>query len=138
MSTLSNLKVLKRKEVRTKFASNLKVLKRKEVRTKFTGLLKHYVVLSRHQGPVLNRSINEPTLYVLSSNGFVNLLVSLYVDDLPVIGPDSYVVDNFKMKMKQEFEMTNLGEMTFFLGMEFVQKPNYICIHQTKYARELL
>ncbi|XP_017980980.1 PREDICTED: uncharacterized mitochondrial protein AtMg00810-like [Theobroma cacao] len=82
--------------------------------------------------------MNEPTLYVLNLNGFVNLLVSLYVDDLLVTGPDSYVVDDFKMKMKQEFQMTDLGEMTFFLGMEIVQKPDYICIHQTKYARELL
>ncbi|EOY20029.1 Uncharacterized protein TCM_045434 [Theobroma cacao] len=41
-------------------------------------------------------------------------------------------------KLKQEFEMTYIGAMTFLLGMEFIQKPEYICIHQTKYARELL
>ncbi|WRX29551.1 Integrase [Theobroma cacao] len=65
-------------------------------------------------------------------NGFITEYV--YIEQ----PEDSYVVDDFKVKMNQEFEMTDLGEMTFFLGMEFIQKPGYIGIHQTKYAKELL
>ena len=40
--------------------------------------------------------------------------------------------------MKGVFEMTDLGNMTFFLGMEVQQKQNEIFICQHKYAKEIL
>jgi len=40
--------------------------------------------------------------------------------------------------MKKVFEMTDLGKMTFFLGMEVQQKHNEIFICQQKYAKEIL
>ena len=46
------------------------------------------------------------------------LIVSLYVDDLLVTGNNINLVDKFKKEMIQEFEMTGLGLMTYFLGME--------------------
>ncbi|RVW62393.1 Retrovirus-related Pol polyprotein from transposon RE1 [Vitis vinifera] len=46
------------------------------------------------------------------------LVVSLYVDDLLVTGSSMKQIDNFKKEMKDVFEMTDLGRMTFFLGME--------------------
>ena len=45
-------------------------------------------------------------------------MVSLYVDDLLVIGSSMEQINNFKKEMKDVFEMTDLGRMTFFLGME--------------------
>lgn len=36
------------------------------------------------------------------------------------------------------FEMTDLGLMTYFLGMEITQRKNEIFICQKKYAREIL
>ncbi|XP_021281842.1 uncharacterized protein LOC110414763 [Herrania umbratica] len=73
-----------------------------------------------------------------NTNGFVTLIVSFNVDDLLVMGPNSYVLNDFKMQMKLEFNMIDLGEMSYFLGMEFIQSPKYIYIHQSKYAKELL
>ena len=45
-------------------------------------------------------------------------MVSLYVDDLLVTGSSMEQIDNFKMEMKDVFEMIDLRRMTFFLGME--------------------
>eukprot|EP00257_Ricinus_communis_P019408 XP_015578394.2 uncharacterized protein LOC107261729 [Ricinus communis] len=40
--------------------------------------------------------------------------------------------------MKEVFEMTDLGEMIFFLGMQVQQKQNKIFVSQQKYAKEVL
>lgn len=48
------------------------------------------------------------------------LAVSLYVDDLHVIGSNSELVDDFKRRMQVVFEISNLGEMTYFLGLEVI------------------
>nr|KYP54959.1 Retrovirus-related Pol polyprotein from transposon TNT 1-94 [Cajanus cajan] len=64
------------------------------------------------------KSENEATLYVKKSNNEVQLIVSLYVDDLLVIGNESNSLNQFKKDMEKEFEVTNLGEMKYVLGME--------------------
>ncbi|KAJ6917859.1 Retrovirus-related Pol polyprotein from transposon RE1 [Populus alba x Populus x berolinensis] len=66
------------------------------------------------------------------------LVVSLYVDDLLVTGSNMEQIDVFKIEMKNVFEMTDLGKMTFFLDMEVQQKHNEIFICQQKYAKEIL
>ena len=56
------------------------------------------------------------TLYVKSnSNGDV-IVVCLYVDDLIFIENCPYVFEDFKEPMKQQFEMKNLGLMSYFLS----------------------
>lgn len=46
------------------------------------------------------------------------MIVSVYVDDLIYIGSDYLMMEEFKMTMKSEFDMTDLGKMRFFLGIE--------------------
>ena len=79
------------------------------------------------------KCLNEFTLYP-SKIGDEILVVSLYVDDLLVTGSSMEKIDTFERKMKNAFEMTNLGKMTFFLGMEVQQKKNDILICQHRYA----
>jgi hypothetical protein len=64
------------------------------------------------------------------------LIVSLYVDDLIFTG--DLCVDDFKNTMKIEFEMTDLGLMKYFLGIEVDQSDDGFFIFQTKYANEVL
>ncbi|KAG8478753.1 hypothetical protein CXB51_028642 [Gossypium anomalum] len=64
------------------------------------------------------RSVSEPTLYVKKKEAVTQLIVFLYVDDPLVIGRDQAVLTDFKAKMKDMFEMSDLGQMTYFLGME--------------------
>ncbi|KAF3660762.1 putative transcription factor TCP14-like [Capsicum annuum] len=49
-----------------------------------------------------------------------------------------WLVEEFKKEMMQVFEMTNLGLMAYFLGMEIKQGCNEIFICQKKYVREIL
>ena len=45
----------------------------------------------------------------------------LYVDDLIFTGNDEIMFDEFKKSMILEFDMTNLGKMRYFLGIELMQ-----------------
>lgn len=58
----------------------------------------------------------EHTLFVKSGKeGKGILIVSLYVDDLIFTGNDTCMFEKFKSPMKDEFEMTDLGKMKYFL-----------------------
>ena len=83
------------------------------------------------------RSPSESTLYVNKIEGDV-LIVSLYVDDLLVTGSNLQQIERFKQDMMQAFEMSDLGLMSFFLGMEIKQDRGEIFIGQEKYAKEIL
>jgi len=64
--------------------------------------------------------------------------VSIYVDDLIFTGNDEVMLSDFKNSMLREFDMTDLGKMRFFLGIEVLQKSDGIYICQRKYALEVL
>ena len=64
------------------------------------------------------------------------LIVWLYVDDLIFTG--GFGIAYFKEVMESEFEMTDLGLMKFFLGIEFQQYESGIFISQSKYASAVL
>lgn len=66
------------------------------------------------------------------------LIISLYVDDLLITGNNGRLIDQFKAEMMEVFEMTDLGEMSYFLGIEVLQKENEVFICQQKYAKEIL
>jgi hypothetical protein len=96
------------------------------------GKIDDYLISSGFQ-----KSLSEATLYVKKINNDV-LIISLYVDDLIVTGSNIQQVEEFKQKMMQVFEMTDLGLMSFFLGMEIKQSKEEIFICQKKYAKEIL
>ena len=66
------------------------------------------------------------------------ILVALYVDDLIFSGNNNEMIEEFKSTMTREFEMTNLGLLKFFLGLEVKQGETCIFISQEKYAKEIL
>ena len=66
------------------------------------------------------------------------LIVVLYVDDLIFTGNDDYLVENFKTVMKDEFEMTDMGLLRYFLGIEVEQGEKGIFISQAKYVNQVL
>eukprot|EP00253_Pinus_taeda_P020597 PITA_20597 len=51
---------------------------------------------------------------------------------------DDYLIENFKIVMKEEFEMTDMGLLKYFLGIEVDQNENGIFISQAKYVNEVL
>lgn len=84
------------------------------------------------------RSNYEHTLFIKREEKNKILIVSLYVDDLVFTSNDSIMMNRFKESMKREFEMTDLGKMKYFLGVEIRQNSNGIHICQKKYAEEVL
>ena len=81
-------------------------------------------------------SESEPTLYTKVNEQGKMLIVFLYVDDLIFTG--DFDIEYFKAIMESEFEMTHLGLMKFFLGIEVQQSESGIFISQSKYASEIL
>ncbi|KAJ3689816.1 hypothetical protein LUZ61_018980 [Rhynchospora tenuis] len=79
----------------------------------------------------------EHALYVKEKEG--NLLyIALYVDDLIFMGNNEKMIKEFKEVMTREFEMTDLGLMKYFLGLEVRQENAGIFVSQEAYAKEIL
>ncbi|EOY13666.1 Uncharacterized protein TCM_032303 [Theobroma cacao] len=60
------------------------------------------------------------------------------LDDFLIIGPSNEYLDEFKTKMKNEFDMSDLEVMPYFLRLQIIQNLDFIFLHQKKYTRELL
>lgn len=82
-------------------------------------------------------SSSEQTLFIKQKGGKI-IIVSIYVDDLLFTSNDEELLNEFKRSMKDEFDMTDLGKMRYFLGIEVIQKADGIFICQRKYAAELI
>ncbi|KAH9726094.1 hypothetical protein KPL70_008130 [Citrus sinensis] len=79
----------------------------------------------------------EHALYVKEKDGDI-LIVCLYVDDLIFTGSNPSMFEEFKRVMIKEFEMTDIGLMAYYLGIEVKQKEECIFISQESYAKEIL
>nr|GEU66566.1 retrovirus-related Pol polyprotein from transposon TNT 1-94 [Tanacetum cinerariifolium] len=66
------------------------------------------------------------------------LVVQVYVDDIIFGSTDPRYATLFSELMKSRFEMSMMGEMTFFLGLQVNQSPSGIFINQSKYVHEIL
>ncbi|XP_016684106.2 uncharacterized mitochondrial protein AtMg00810-like [Gossypium hirsutum] len=66
------------------------------------------------------------------------LIVSLYVDDLLVTSSRNELIEEFKKQMQDVFEMTNLGEITYFIGIEINQTQHAIFISQQAFSLKIL
>jgi hypothetical protein len=79
----------------------------------------------------------KKTLFSLKhGNDF--LLVQIYVDDI-IFGVSSNVlVSTFQEMMENKFQMSMLGELTFFLGIQAKQMNQDTFVHQAKYTKDLI
>jgi hypothetical protein len=66
------------------------------------------------------------------------LLIGVYVDDLIICGPNSLKITEFKDQMKNTFSMSDLGLLSYYLGMEVKQEKNHITICQKAYAAKIV
>ena len=71
------------------------------------------------------KSLSESTLYIKKMD-FDLIIVSLYVNDLLVTSGNEAQITVFKQNMMKMFEMTDLGEISYFLAMEIKQAQNNI------------
>ncbi|GJR66956.1 retrovirus-related pol polyprotein from transposon TNT 1-94 [Tanacetum coccineum] len=66
------------------------------------------------------------------------LLVQIYVDDIIFASTDPKACDIFSNEMSSKFQMSMMGQMSFFLGLQVSQNPKGIFINQSKFALEIL
>nr|GFB28771.1 copia protein [Tanacetum cinerariifolium] len=66
------------------------------------------------------------------------LLVQIYVDDIIFGSTNPNLSKQFEKLMHSKFEMSMMGELKFFLGIQIHQSPRGIFINHDKYAQEIL
>ncbi|GJU89348.1 putative ribonuclease H-like domain-containing protein [Tanacetum coccineum] len=83
------------------------------------------------------RGTIDKTLFIKKNSKDI-ILVQVYVDDIIFGSTKKAWCDEFEVLMKGEFEMSAMGELTFFLGLQVKQKPDGIFISQDKYVQDML
>jgi hypothetical protein len=83
------------------------------------------------------QSPHEAAVYRRGNGGNV-LLVGVYVDDLVITGTKVAEVAAFKEEMKATFQMSDLGPLSFYLGIEVHQDDSGITLRQTAYAKRVV
>ncbi|GJT75335.1 retrovirus-related pol polyprotein from transposon TNT 1-94 [Tanacetum coccineum] len=79
----------------------------------------------------------DPTLFIRRFDEDI-LVVQVYVDDIIFGSTHPRYSQLFFNLMKSRFEMSMMGEMTFFLGLQVNQSPRGIFINQSNYVLEIL
>ena len=75
----------------------------------------------------------DMTLFTLIEGTHI-LLMQVYVDDTIYGSTNPKLVADFENHMKSEFEMSQVGELTFFLGLQVLQGKDGTRVHQKKYV----
>jgi hypothetical protein len=73
----------------------------------------------------------DKTLFTLN-HGTDFLLVQIYVDDIIFGGSSHTRVSRFQEMMESEFQMSMMGELTFFLGIQVKQMKQGTFVHHAK------
>ncbi|GJW89218.1 putative ribonuclease H-like domain-containing protein [Tanacetum coccineum] len=84
-----------------------------------------------------NRGKIDQTLFIKKQKGDI-FLVQVYVDDIIFGSTNKELCTGFEKLMKDKFQMSSMGELTFFLGLQVQQKEDGIFISQDKYVAEIL
>ncbi|KAI3676109.1 hypothetical protein L1987_85708 [Smallanthus sonchifolius] len=66
------------------------------------------------------------------------IMVQIYVDDIIFGSTNPRLCKEFEEVIQSKFEMSSMGEMKFFLGLQVDQSESGILIHQEKYVKEIL
>lgn len=111
----------------------------------------HKALYGLHQAP---RAWNQKLDTTLLTMGFMRcpsdhaiyckgkgkqrLVVVVYVDDLVITGSSSNLITEFKKQMAVMFKMSDLGLLSYYLGIEVRQSSDGIALSQSNYARKIL
>ncbi|KAL8116743.1 hypothetical protein AgCh_023048 [Apium graveolens] len=82
------------------------------------------------------RCVYEQAVYTRRMGKEV-LIVGVYVDDLLVTGTNLDSIRELKEQMAKNFDMSDLGKLTYYLGIEVKQGDGFIQLKQTGYAKKI-
>ena len=64
--------------------------------------------------------------------------ISVYVDDLLIIGEDLNIINSLKNKLSKRFRMTDLGSVSHYLGMFVTRTGDFVSLDQKSYLEKIL
>ena len=79
----------------------------------------------------------DTTFFIKNKNQDI-LVVQIYVDDIIFGSTNESLCKEFSSCMSKEFEMSMMGELKYFLGLQIKQNNEGIFINQAKYAKDFL
>ncbi|GJY23126.1 retrovirus-related pol polyprotein from transposon TNT 1-94 [Tanacetum coccineum] len=82
-------------------------------------------------------SLVDNTLFTKKKDSHI-IIVQIYVDDIIFGSTCQDLCDDFSKIMHDEFEMSMMGELNFFLGLQIKQFEDGIFFNQSKYVKEML
>nr|GEU33652.1 retrovirus-related Pol polyprotein from transposon TNT 1-94 [Tanacetum cinerariifolium] len=96
------------------------------------GTLSKYLLTDGFQKGTIDQ-----TLFIKRQRGDF-ILVQVYVDDIIFGSSNPHLCREFKALMHEKFQMSAMGELNFFLGLQVLQKKNGIFLSQDKYIGDIL
>ncbi|GKF54259.1 uncharacterized mitochondrial protein-like protein [Tanacetum coccineum] len=110
----------------------------------YTRLKKHYAPRAWYEtlstyllDNGFHRGKIDKTLFIKRQKGDI-LLIQVYVDDIIFGSTKKELCNAFEKLMHEKFQMSSMGELIFFLGLQVQQKKDGISICQDKYVDEIL
>jgi hypothetical protein len=79
----------------------------------------------------------DQTLFLLRQGRDI-LIVQVYVDDIVIDALSNSLVARFAEDMSKDFEMSMMGELQFFLGLQIKQSKEGTFVHQAKYTKDIV
>ena len=67
-----------------------------------------------------------------------HVIISLYVDDLLILGSNLHVINEIENILRSHFDMKDLGETNFILGMKITKTCDGIYLKQSHYIEKIL
>lgn len=79
----------------------------------------------------------EHAVYTRCEGG-ESLIIGVHVDDILVTGTRKSLIQQFKEEMSRNFDMSDLGRLSHYLGIEVIQTGEYIQRKQTSYTKKII
>lgn len=79
----------------------------------------------------------DPSLFIYARNSCIMYLL-VYVDDLILTGNNESILIAFTTRLHQEFAIKDLGDLSYFLGLEVSYTDDGLFLSQSKYATYIL
>ncbi|CAN1323872.1 Retrovirus-related Pol polyprotein from transposon TNT 1-94 [Linum perenne] len=83
------------------------------------------------------QSLNDPSLFTKTSSTGITVLL-IYVDDMIISGSDPAGIAALRQVLQDNFKMKELGDLSYFLGLEVTRSTRGILLTQRKYIDDLL
>ncbi|CAN0896019.1 Retrovirus-related Pol polyprotein from transposon TNT 1-94 [Linum grandiflorum] len=83
------------------------------------------------------QSSNDPSLFTKTTTRGITILL-IYVDDMILTGSDEDGISDIRKILSSQFQVKELGELSYFLGLQIHRSAQGILVNQAKYVTDLL